>query len=264
MVAAGHTILNPLDLLIRPGEQIAIVGPSGAGKSSLLGLLLGWHLPAAGRILTDGVELTRNRLAQLRYQTAWVDPAIQIWNRTLLHNLRYNPLPGVAAELGEVLERADLTRFLSHWPEGLQTSLGEGGARCSGGEGQRIRLGRAMWQQNPRLVLLDEPFRGLDRDRRRRHLDEARLFWDSATMLCVTHDVTETRSFDRVLVVENGNVIEDGNPEDLLIAQHSRYRELFEQEETLREEIWSGKFWRRIRLVGGRIVESDLPTGEHA
>lgn len=90
VVAGGHTILRDIDLSMQAGEHMAIVGPSGAGKSSLVGLLLGWHRPAAGRVLVDNnTPMTGERLRTLRHETAWVDPAMQLWNRSLLDNLRY-------------------------------------------------------------------------------------------------------------------------------------------------------------------------------
>jgi ATP-binding cassette subfamily B protein len=147
--------------------------------------------------------------------------------------------------------------MLVHLPDGLQTPLAEGGASLSGGEGQRIRLARAMWQQGVRLVLLDEPFRGLDREQRHRHLTELRRFWQDATLICVTHDVGETRAFQRVLVIEDGQVVEDGCPEDLAAASGSRYRNLLDVEESLRHGLWNAALWRRIRLDSGRVQESN-------
>ena len=115
--------------------------------------------------------------------------------------------------MGEVLRGVGLFDVLRHLPEGLQTPLGEGGGLLSGGEGQLVRLGRAWSRSRPRLVILDEPFRGLDRERRRLLLCRARQHFQGATLLCVTHDVGETVDFDRVLVVEAGRVVEDGSPQ---------------------------------------------------
>jgi ATP-binding cassette subfamily B protein len=256
VVAAGHTILQNVTLTVRPGEHVAVVGPSGAGKSSLLGLLLGWHQAAAGNVLVDGEALGSTRLLQLRGETAWLDPAVQLWNRTLLDNLRYSSTAGSYSALPQILESADLIRMLISQPEGLQSLLAEGGASVSGGEGQRLRLARAMWQRDVRLALLDEPFRGLDREQRHRHLTEIRRFWNDATLICVTHDVWETRAFPRVLVVEGGHVVEDGRPEDLAADASSRYRNLLDVEESLRHGVWNAALWRRVRLEGGRINES--------
>src|SRR5581483_7356064 len=98
-------------------------------------------------------------------------------------------------------EEADLDEVLARLPTGLQTRLGEGGALLSGGEGQRVRFGRAVVRGDARLVILDEAFRGLERPRRRALLERARARWRGATLLCITHDVEDTLTFDRVLVV---------------------------------------------------------------
>jgi ATP-binding cassette subfamily B protein len=258
--AAGHTILQGIDLEIAPGGQVAIVGPSGAGKSTLVGTLLGWHRPASGEIRIDGEPLTGERLARLRRETAWVDPAVHIWNRSLLDNLRYgaegNALdPGTAAApaIDQAIREADLAAVLRKLPEGLQTPLGEGGGLVSGGEGQRVRLARALHRPGVRLAILDEPFRGLDRDQRRELLARARRLWRGATLLCVTHDVGETLAFARVLVVEGGRIVEDGRPEDLAARPGSRYRALLDAEQDVREDLWKSAVWRRLRMERGHL-----------
>lgn len=252
--AAGQDILQELDLEVSPGSHVAIVGPSGAGKSSLLGLLLGWHTPASGELLVDGGPLETGRLEALRRQTAWVDPAVQLWNRSLLENLRYGGAALSPEAMGRALEAADLRAVLEKLPQGLQTELGEGGGLVSGGEGQRVRLGRALLRAGVRLVLLDEPFRGLDRSKRHALLASARQLWRGTTLLCVTHDVGETLGFERVLVVEGGRIVEQGPPSELATREGSRYRALLEAEEALRQELWSSRRWRRARLEQGRLA----------
>ncbi|MFL6198368.1 MAG: ATP-binding cassette domain-containing protein [Thermoanaerobaculia bacterium] len=248
--AGGHTILEGIDLEIGPGEQIAIVGPSGAGKSTLVGVLLGWHRPAAGRVLVEGEALGGERLERLRRETAWVDPAVQIWNRSLLENLRYG---NGSVSTDRAIEEADLADVLRKLPDGLQTQLGEGGGLVSGGEGQRVRLGRALLRPGARLAILDEPFRGLDRERRRELLARSRRLWQGATLLCVTHDVGETLDFGRVLVVEAGRIVEDGPPAELAERPGSRYRALLDAEREVREGLWESEVWRRLRMEGGRL-----------
>ncbi|MGH8488590.1 MAG: ATP-binding cassette domain-containing protein [Gammaproteobacteria bacterium] len=252
VLAAGHTILRDIDIRIAPGQHVAIVGPSGAGKSSLIGLLLGWHRLATGRLLIDGAALTGADLEALRRETAWVDPAIQIWNRPFLDNLGYSSRNATFDALGSIIEASDLKGVLQKLPLGLQTPLGESGALLSGGEGQRVRLGRAMLQANVRLALLDEPFRGLDRDQRRRFHANARQWWPEATLLCVTHDAAETLSFNRVLVVEGGRIVEDGPP-SLLASSASRYRDLLNAEDSLRTDLWRAEWWRRIHIEAGLV-----------
>ncbi len=116
---AGREILHDLNITIRPQEHVAIVGRSGAGKSSLAGILLGWHRPSAGEVLVDGVSLKGHVLASLRHQTAWVDPAVQLWNRSLFDNLRYGDSEGPMAGLGELIETAGLEGVLEKLPDGL-------------------------------------------------------------------------------------------------------------------------------------------------
>jgi len=251
--AAGHTILEEINLEIASGDHVAIVGPSGAGKSSLLGLLLGWYRPAEGSLLVDSAALEGAHLDQLRKDTAWIDPAVQLWNRSLFSNLCYGNPDGVPT--ANLLEQSELRQLLEKLPDGLQTELGESGGLVSGGEGQRVRLGRALMRREVRLALLDEPFRGLDRHQRRELLSRARRHWDGTTLLCVTHDVGETMAFPRALVIENGRIVEDGNPGELARKTNSRYRALLEAEEGVREGSWSGGQWRHLRLEDGRLVE---------
>jgi ATP-binding cassette subfamily B protein len=252
--AAGRTLLCDVRLSIRSGEQLAIVGASGAGKSTLVGLLLGWHRPAVGSLLVDGRPLDDAGLASLRAATAWVDPAIQIWNRPMLDNLQYGNPHDARHAAGFAVTAANLQGLIERLPHGLQTALGEGGALVSGGEGQRIRLGRALLRRNVRLVVLDEPFRGLDREARESLMASVRRHWREATLVCITHDVAETQSFDRVLVVDSGVVVEDDDPRRLL-ARASRYRDLSTAERDVRDRLWASRLWRRLRMDDGKLVE---------
>ena len=254
--AAGHTILDDIDLTIPAGGHVAIVGQSGAGKSSLAGLLLGWHRPASGAVLIDDDPLDTERLARLRRETAWVDPAIQLWNRPLLDNLEYGLDPSQTTSIGQIIQAADLRSVLEKMPDGMQTTLGEGGGLVSGGEGQRVRLGRALLRPDTRLVILDEPFRGLDRNKRRALLGQTRQWWKDTTLLCITHDVGETQTFERVLVIDNGHIAEDGNPAELMAQPDSMYRSLREAEDAVRQGLWSSTAWRRIRLESGCLEET--------
>jgi ATP-binding cassette subfamily B protein len=248
---AGHAVLQAVHLTIEAGSHVAIVGRSGAGKTSLLALPLGWHFPDEGCVMVDGGILSGERLASVRRDIAWVDPEVQIWNRSFVDNLRYG---NDARDVGPGVELADLLSVLKALPHGERTPLGEGGGLVSGGEGQRVRLGRAFLRKKVRLVLLDEPFRGLERKRRAELLARARRLWSDATLLCVTHDVAEAENFDRVLVLEAGRLVEDGSPKDLLELPDSRFARLRAAEQEL-ETLWSEPSWRRWRLHEGRIHE---------
>jgi ATP-binding cassette subfamily B protein len=239
---------------------VAIVGTSGAGKSSLIGLLLGFHRSTSGRVSIDGDPLDEV-LPALRERTAWLDPAVHLWNRSLYENLRYGQ-PHPDAGVQSVSEIAELTPLLAALPDGLQSSLGEAGTRLSGGEQQRVRFARALARGDADLVLLDEPFRGLDRAARSRLLARARQHWARATLLCVTHDLSETRDFERVLVLDGGRIVEDGAPAHLAAQPESRYATLLRAELELLQSLRCDPGWRRLWLQDARLTERTLTRSE--
>ncbi|MEI6557690.1 MAG: ATP-binding cassette domain-containing protein [Rhodospirillaceae bacterium] len=248
----GVTLLDGITVSIAAGEHLAIVGPSGAGKSTLAGLLLGWRSPGAGTVRADRRLLHRGTLAALRRDTAWVDAQVHLWNASVFDNLTY----GLDEfDHGERVDRATVEAGL---PEVLKrfespdSPLGESGRLVSGGEGQRVRLGRGLARPRPRLAILDEPFRGLDRTARRELTLRARARWSQATLLFISHDITDTALFDRVLVLENGRIIEDGAPDDLA-ARPSRYRQLLEADRHARSLLRDRSEWRRLTLRDGRL-----------
>jgi len=175
-------------------------------------------------------------------------------NRSLAYNLAFGA-EAQGGEVGELLEQADLRALVERLPDGPATPVGEAGGLVSGGEGQRLRFGRALARRAPRLVILDEPFRGLPRDRRAVLMARARRRWADATLLCVTHDIGETAEFPRVLVVDGGRLVEDGAPQVLRARPDSRYAALATAEQRVRDSLWSGPGWRRWRVERGRIEE---------
>lgn len=255
VVVAGRPVLQGVSLHAEPGEHIAVVGRSGAGKSSLVGLLLGWYAPAAGSLRVDGAPLDATTLARLRARTTWIDPQVHLFHATLLDNLCYGNGEEAVRRAGSAIEQADLTSLLGRSPEGLQLPIGENGALLSGGEGQRVRIGRGIARANTRLAILDEPARGLDRSARAAFLATARRHFGGSTLFYVTHDIAHTLGFDRVLVVEGGRIVEQGLPSVLAAQAGSRYRQLLDLEAAAARELWSRAGWRRLRVREGRIVE---------
>ncbi len=251
--SGGHLILDNLDLRIDAGEHVGIVGSSGAGKSTLAGLLLGWHYAASGQLLVDGSPLDQERLEQLREATVWIDPGVQLWNHRLLANLTYGANHATPAALLRTLHDVELLDLVERLSAGLQTRLGEGGGLISGGEGQRVRVARGLLHSPPRLVVLDEPFRGLERNRRESLLKLARKRWRHATLLCITHDVAHTLDFDRVLVLAGGRIVDHGAPALLAGNPLSPYRSFLDIATQVRAEFWANTRWRRIDLRQGRL-----------
>jgi ATP-binding cassette subfamily B protein len=246
-------ILQNISFDVQPGNHVAIIGPSGAGKSSLVGLLLGWLLPAEGELCVDGVPLEGSALEELRHATVWVDPGVQIWNRSLIKNLRYGTNRSDERAFERVIRQTELGDVIAKLPQGIHTRLGESGGLVSGGEGQRVRLARGMLKPEARLVILDEPFRGLDRYQRQTLITRARSLWRQATLLCITHDVQETRTFDRVLIMDHGQIVEDGVPDALAANPESYYNKILDAEEALHRELWGAEFWRSWLMRNGHV-----------
>ncbi len=246
---AGRSVLEGVDLRVKEGEWLAVVGPSGAGKSTLVGLLLGRSRPTSGRLEVDGRPLDAEAVAELRRSTAWVDPDVRVWNRSLIDNLRYGLEADGRSDLAAVLRQLELDTVISGLEHGLRTKLGEGGGRLSGSEGQRVRLARALLRDHVRLVVLDEALRGLDGALRRSVLAAVRARWPQATVMAVTHHPDDVAAFDRVVVVEGGRVIEAGRPIELAADAGSRYRALLESASTPGR----GR-WRRLGLADRRLA----------
>lgn len=249
-VAAGsHRILEDIDLEIRRGEHVAVIGPSGAGKSTLIGTFLGWHEIESGSIEIDGEELSPTVLAKLRASTAWVDPDVTIWDRPLGANLEYGAFyEGCAAAVPEPVGLDQVRRRL-----GDEDALGagEGGCLLSGGEGQRVRVGRAFHRKQASLVLLDEAFRGLDWATRLAVVGEVRRTWAEATLICVTHDLDVATRFDRIVYIEAGRIVEDCLASDL----GPRTAAFADAARRVNKRLWRNPYWRRITVAGGRIAE---------
>ena len=256
LMLGGHNVLENVTLDIPAGQHVAVVGASGSGKSSLISLLLGLHQPSSGLLSVDGkVVDSRNRQA-LRDATMWIDPAIQLWNESLGSNLDFACRGYGRRSALSVLENADLLGVLASVDRGLDAPLGAEGAFISGGEGQRVRVGRALFRAQTRLALLDEPFRGLDRSTRRQILMNVRGAALRATMLFVSHDVSQALLFERVLVVDSGRIVEDGSPQELS-SQNSHFARLLKAEQDVIDSAWSGRRWRRLRVSEGHVNEVD-------
>lgn len=251
--AGGQDLLRIDRLDIQPGERVAIVGPSGAGKSTLLGAMLGWLPLAEGSLHVGDHPATPELLRALRARMAWVDPTVQIWNRSLLANLRYGQESAPPPD-ASILEDAELMDVVAALPDGLSSRLGADGGTLSGGQGQRVRLGRALGRPGVGLVLLDEAFRGLDRTQRQRLLESATARWGGATVVCVTHDIEAAARFPRVVVIDGGRIVEDGSPE-AMVRQGGLFSALLDEHRATRSALLHGAHWRRLHVEDGAARE---------
>ena len=254
--ATAREVLTATTLRIAPGEHVALVGTSGAGKSTLMTLALGLADPSEGRVTVDGRPLDGGGATALWPHVAWVEPQVRIWNRDLAGNIA----PGAVRPRVDALVRAaELDGVAARVAD---QPLGADGGLLSGGEGQRVRLARALAREGVRLAVLDEPLRGLDRGQRRRLLATARARWRDATLLCATHDVGEALGFDRILVLADGRVVADGTPEELLAAPDAPLRAMLEAEAALRDELDAGRGWRRLRVSDGALREEEAAVDD--
>lgn len=213
--------LSDISFTIAPGERVALTGPSGAGKSTLFNLLLGFMPPSTGRILIDGTVLSTLSLEAWRNHIAWVPQRPYLFNASLGENLSLGDPGASAADLKETCQRAGLGEMLASLPDGLDTSIGEGGLRLSGGQAQRLALARAFLKQAD-VFLLDEAAAGLDPEAALELAATLRAIPAGRTVLAISHHLAGLSAFDRILQLSDGRLIADVTPSAYL----NRYREV--------------------------------------
>ena len=208
-------VLGDLDLEVRPGETVALVGPSGAGKTSVFQLLMRYYDPTRGRILFDGVPITELDPRAYRRRIGLVPQEPVIFSADALTNIRYGRPDASEAEVRAAAEAAAATEFLDRLPEGFATFLGEKGVRLSGGQRQRIAIARAILC-DPALLLLDEATSALDAENERLVQVALDRLMQGRTSLVIAHRLATVLKADRIVVLEEGQVVEQGRHEDLL------------------------------------------------
>lgn len=206
--------LHDFTLSVEPGETLAVVGPSGAGKSTLLQLLQHFYRPSAGSVLVDGVDLRRADPAAVRARIAMVPQETVIFGTTARDNLRYGRWDASDAEIWRAAEAANAADFLRALPDGLNTFLGEGGARLSGGQRQRVAIARALLRDAP-ILLLDEATSALDAESERLVQDALERLMVARTTIVIAHRLATVRAADRIVVMDQGRIVEAGRHADL-------------------------------------------------
>jgi ABC-type multidrug transport system fused ATPase/permease subunit len=215
-------VLRDVNLHIRPGERVAILGPSGAGKSTLLALAARFYDPAQGRVLIDGHDLRGLALESLRGQIAQVQQETFLFNATALENLRYGRPGATPGQVEAAARAANAHEFLERLPQGYDTLVGERGVKLSGGQKQRIAVARALLLDAP-VLLLDEPTSAVEPESEALIIAALERLMQGRTTLIVSHRLSLARSADRVLVVGDGRVVEQGHPDALLADPGSRF-----------------------------------------
>ena len=223
--SSERQVLQEVSVVIRPGETVALVGPSGGGKTSLINLLPRLYEPTAGRVLIDGIAVTDLSLASLRAQIALVSQDVILFNDSIRNNIVYGATESAEAEVNAAIAAADLSDFVASLPDGADTVIGDRGVRLSGGQRQRIAIARAVLKNAP-ILLLDEATSALDTKAEasvKAAIDRLR---QGRTTLVVAHRLSTIVNADRILVIANGRLVEEGRHETLM-AKAGLYASLY-------------------------------------
>ena len=226
--ADGTRVFADLNLRLEPGQRVGLVGPSGGGKSTLFALLQRFYDLQHGRVLIDGQDIARVTQDSLRAAIAVVPQDISLFHRSVIENIRYGKPDASEEELRTAALAARCGDFIDALPEGLDTIVGERGIKLSGGQRQRIAIARAFLKDAP-LLLLDEATSALDADSEEAIREALGRLMLGRTVVAIAHRLSTLRSFDRVIVLRDGEIVQDGPP-DQLMRRGGMYRNLVQQE----------------------------------
>jgi subfamily B ATP-binding cassette protein MsbA len=207
--------LREIDLAVRAGERVAIVGPSGAGKTTLINLLLRFHDPSSGVVLIDGRDLRSVTLRSLRRQIGLVPQETVLFSGTIRENIAYARPDASLDQVVSAARLANADEFIAALPQGYETVTGEGGVALSGGQRQRLAIARAVLN-NPRLIILDEATSALDPESEMLIQQAFDRLTESRTTFIIAHRLSTVRKADRIIVLDEGRVVEDGRHDELM------------------------------------------------
>jgi subfamily B ATP-binding cassette protein MsbA len=216
--AGRQDALNGINLSIKPGEVVAFVGPSGGGKSTLVNLLPRFFKPTSGHIFLDDIPLENIVLADVRKQIAFVSQDVILFNDTIAANVAYGASGQEGIDRGrvmEALEAANLGALIKELPEGIDSLIGDNGNRLSGGQRQRLAIARAIYKDAP-ILILDEATSALDSESERQVQDALDRLMAGRTTLVIAHRLSTIEHADRIVVLEHGQIVENGSHEDLI------------------------------------------------
>jgi ATP-binding cassette, subfamily B, bacterial len=227
----GRKVFDQFRLEIGAGERVGLVGESGAGKSTLLALLQRFHDPQRGSILIDGQDVARITQESLPDAIAVVPQDVSMLHRSILENIRYGRPEATDDEVMVAAAAAHCLEFIEELPQGMATIVGDRGVRLSGGQRQRIAIARALLKDAP-ILLLDEATSALDSESEETIIREAldRLM-RGRTVIAVAHRLSTLRGFDRIVVLREGRIVQDGPPGELMVMD-GPYRRLIQREMT--------------------------------
>lgn len=223
-----RSVLEHFNVTVHGGEKVALVGPSGAGKSTVMGLVLRLHDVTGGKVMIDGINVSRVQQDDLRSKIAVVPQEPLLFHRSLMENIRYGKPDASDEEVYEAARKAHCDEFIRALPQGYETLVGERGVKLSGGERQRVAIARALIKDAP-ILLLDEATSSLDSESERYIQDALGILMQGKTVVVIAHRLSTIARMDRIIVMEEGNIVEEGSHTQLL-EQNGLYKKLWDMQ----------------------------------
>jgi len=215
-------VLQDIDFKIKAGESIALVGKSGVGKTTLSELIIGYYKPKKGKIYLDGIDISKLDLKWLRNQIAIVPQDINLFNDTILNNLRYSKPKATLKEVKKAAKAAYADEFIEKLPKKYNTIVGEEGIKLSMGQRQRMAIAMAFLK-NPKILILDEPTSALDAESEKKVKESIERLIKQRTTIVIAHRFSTVRNVDKIVVLDKGRIVEVGNHKELLKKQSLYY-----------------------------------------
>ena len=221
----GEKVMEHMNLKIEAGNSIAIVGPTGSGKSTIVNLICRFYEPTSGQILIDGVDYRERTQEWLHSHLGYVLQTPQLFSGTIKENIRYGKLDATDEEIIEAAKLVNAHEFITHYPDGYETVIGEGGSGLSTGQKQLISFARALIA-NPAILILDEATASIDIETEKLIQDAIQVLLKDRTSFIIAHRLSTIVNADQILLLKNGEIAEKGTHAEL-IAQKGDYYQLY-------------------------------------
>jgi ATP-binding cassette subfamily B protein len=222
-------VFKDFSVAIPAGQKIGFVGRSGAGKTTLASLLLRHFEPQKGEIKIDGQNILDATLESLRRAIAFVPQDTSLFHRTILENIKYSSPEALDSEIKHAAKLAQADKFIEQLPEGYNTTVGERGVKLSGGQRQRIAIARAFLKKAP-ILILDEATSSLDSESEQAIQDSLEKLMKGKTVIAIAHRLSTLKKMNRIVIIENGKIVEDGLPEDLLKKANGIFKNMWDHQ----------------------------------